>query len=389
MNGQRKNIVILGSTGSIGENAVKVALHLKDELRVVGLAAGSNFARLAEQAELLDCPSVAIADDSRASKLANSLPEGCGMRVGMDGIVDMVTGEEVDVVLCAIVGADSLRPVLETLRAGKTLALASKEALVMAGSLVMRAASESGALILPVDSEHSAVFQCLDGRSSDDISRIVLTASGGSFRDWTVDRMSGATLDDALAHPTWNMGPKVTIDSATLMNKALEVIEASWLFDVPGDGIDVLIHRESIVHSMVEFIDGTVLAQMGTPDMRHPIQYALTYPVKHNSSLPPLNLASLAKLSFEIPDRNKYPSLDFAYESLKTGGTMPAVMNAANEVAVDAFRTGDIGFTHIWSVIEWVMGRCHSNSDPSLDEVMAADAEGRVRAREKISGISV
>lgn len=384
MSGQRKNIVILGSTGSIGENAVKVALHLKEELRVVGLAAGSNFARLAEQARLLDCPSVAIADESLAAKLADSLPKGCEIRLGMDGVVDLVTSGDVDIVLCAIVGADSLRPVMETLRAGRSLALASKEALVMAGPLVMRTASENGARILPVDSEHSAVFQCVEGRSCDDISRIVLTASGGAFRDWSAERIRTATLDDALTHPTWNMGPKVTIDSATLMNKALEIIEASWLFDIPGEKIEVLIHRESIVHSMVEFVDGAVLAQMGTPDMRHPIQYALTYPEKHKSSLSPFDLAKLANLSFEIPDRSKYPSLDFAYEALKTGGTMPTVMNAANEVAVDAFRAGEIEFTNIWNVIERVMSRHQADAGATMDDVMNADAEGRRLALEEI-----
>ncbi|MCK5843093.1 MAG: 1-deoxy-D-xylulose-5-phosphate reductoisomerase, partial [Victivallales bacterium] len=329
MSGKRKNIVILGSTGSIGENAVKVALSLPGELRVVGLAAASNVARLAEHARLLECPSVAIADASLTAKLAEAVPAGCSILGGMEGVLEMVAADEVDMVLCAIVGAESLRPVLETLRSGKDLALASKEALVMAGALVMGAASTSGARILPVDSEHSAVFQCVGERSFDKVSKIFLTASGGAFRDWLPERMRSATLEDALTHPTWSMGPKVTIDSATLMNKALEIVEAGWFFGIPGEKIEVLIHRESVVHSMVEFIDGSVIAQLGAPDMRHPIQYALTYPNTFESSTQHLDFAKFASLSFEVPDRAKYPSLNFAYEALNAGGTMPAVMNAA------------------------------------------------------------
>ena len=388
MSGKRKNLVILGSTGSIGENAVKVASRLRGELRVVGLAAGANAARLAEQACDLDCPSVAIADPGGTAILADALPPETKILSGMDGILEMVVGENVDLVLCAIVGADSLRPTLAALEAGKDLALASKEALVMAGPLVVAAADANGARILPVDSEHSAVFQCLEGRSIDEVSKVILTASGGAFRDWSSERMATATLSDALAHPTWSMGPKVTIDSATLMNKALEIVEASRLFGLPGERIKVLIHRESVVHSMVEFIDASFMAQMAHPDMRHPIQYALTYPDKLDSELPRLDLSVLGALTFETPDQSKYPSLGFAHEALSAGGTMPAVMNAANEVAVEAFRSGAISFVDIWRMIEDVMSS-HKQSDISdLTDVEAADAEGRRLAGERLKSLS-
>ena len=299
----------------------------------------------------------------------------------MDGVAELAQMPKVDIVLCSIVGSASLRPVLEALEAGKDLALASKEALVMAGSLVKQAAANSGASIFPVDSEHSAIFQCVDGRSMDTVSKIILTASGGAFRDWPSERLVEATLEEALSHPTWAMGPKITIDSATLMNKALEIIEAHWLFDVPYKKIEVLIHRESLIHAMVEFIDGTFLAQMGSPDMRIPIQHALTYPKIEPSAVPRMEISKLTKLSFEKPDEQKYPSLEFARAALNTGGTMPAVMNAANEVAVDAFRCGKIKFTEIWKVIERTMSLHRTVVYPTIEDIMVADAEARKIAK--------
>ena len=374
---KRKNIVILGSTGSIGENALKVVKHLSDEFHVSGIAAGANFARLAEQASELGCEYAAIADDCNFAEFVKLLPTGCKGSVGEDGILEMVSQPEVELVLCAIVGSASLMPVLTAIRAGKDIALASKEALVMAGDLVMAEAKKYGVSILPVDSEHSAVFQCLEGKKHEDIAKIILTASGGAFREWSYEKMQTATLEDALAHPTWNMGVKVTVDSATLMNKALEIIEARWLFDIPGENIDVVIHHQSIIHSMVEFVDGTLLAQMGMPDMRFPIQYALTYPKKFQGSLKTLDFAKFANLSFEIPDRKRFPSLDFAYEALRQGGTMPTVMNAANEVAVELFRQGEIPFTGIWEIIENAMSSHNPLDRPELGAILSADQEAR------------
>ena len=380
MDENRKNIVILGSTGSIGENAVKVVQHLRDEFYVVGIAAANNFARLAEQAEELKCEYVAIADESKAEELAKLSPAPCKVLAGEEGILELVSLPEVDLVLCSIVGSASLRPVLAAIKAGKDIALASKEALVMGGNLVMEAAEEHQIKVLPVDSEHSAVFQCLEGKKHEDIAKIILTASGGPFRDWSLEKMESASWEDALSHPTWNMGPKVTVDSATLMNKALEIIEARWLFDMPGESIDVIIHHQSIVHSMVEFLDGTLLAQMGSPDMRFPIQYALTYPKKFPGSLESLDFAKFAKLTFEIPDRSRFPSLDFSYEALRQGGTLPTVMNAANEIAVERFRKGEIRFTDIWKVIEKSMNAHTSIINPGLDDIFESDNEARISA---------
>ena len=380
MNENRKKIVILGSTGSIGENAVKVVQHLRDEFYVTGIAAATNSARLAEQAEELGCEYVAIADSSKAGELSKLAPTSCKVLAGEEGILELVSNPEVDLVLCAIVGAASLRPVLAAIEAGKDVALASKEALVMGGSLVMKAVEENGVKIIPVDSEHSAVFQCLEGKKHEDISKIILTASGGPFREWSLEKMTSATWEEALSHPTWDMGPKVTIDSATLMNKALEIIEARWLFDMPGESIDVVIHHQSIIHSMVEFVDGTLLAQMGSPDMRFPIQYALTYPKKFPGSLESLDFAKFAKLTFEIPDKSLFPSLDFSYEALRQGGTLPTVMNAANEIAVERFRKGEIRFTDIWNVIEKSMDAHTSIIEPDLDDIFEADNEARISA---------
>ncbi|HCE46569.1 MAG TPA: 1-deoxy-D-xylulose-5-phosphate reductoisomerase [Lentisphaeria bacterium] len=376
----KKKIVILGSTGSIGRNAVSVVRHLSDELEVVGIAANRNIKLLEAQARELKCKYAAVADEGSAGKLHGNLPRGCTLLAGEQGILELCLKPEVDMVLCAIVGTGGLLPVLESVKAGKDIAIASKEVLVMAGDLVMREVRRNKVAFLPVDSEHSAIFQCLEGKRKEDVGRIILTASGGPFRGRKISQMKSATYASALDHPVWDMGPKVTIDSATLMNKALEIIEARWLFDVASDRIDVVIHPQSVIHSMVEFIDGTVLAQMSAPDMRFPIQYALTYPVKHSGSLKPLDFAKLAGLTFERPDTRNFPSLDFAYEALRLGGTLPTVMNAANEVAVERFSKSEIRFTDIWNIIEKVMSYHKRLDRPSLDAILSADKWARETA---------
>ncbi len=376
----KKKIVILGSTGSIGRNAVNVVKHLVREFDVVGLAAHGNIEVLARQARELNCGRVGLADISRIGELRKLLPANCKIHGGQNGVLEIATLSEADLVLCAIVGTGGLVPVLGAVKAGKDIAIASKEVLVMAGELVMREVAKRKVKFLPVDSEHSAIFQCLEGKRKVDVSKIILTASGGPFRGRKICEIRGATYESALAHPIWEMGPKVTIDSATMMNKALEIIEARWLFDVPAGKIDVVIHPQSVIHSMVEFIDGTVLAQMSTPDMRFPIQYALTHPVKHAGLLKSLDFTKLEGLTFERPDRKNFPSLGFAYEALKSGGTLPAVMNAANEIAVERFRKAEIRFTDIWSIIEKVMSSHGKLDRPSLDAILSADKWARAEA---------
>ncbi len=376
----KKKIVILGSTGSIGRNAVNVVKHLAVEFDVVGLAAHGNIEMLARQARELKCKHVAVADVSRIDELKSLLPANCKIHGGQTGMLEIATLLEADLVLCAIVGTGGLVPVLGAVKEGKDIAIASKEVLVMAGELVMSEVSRRKVKLIPVDSEHSAIFQCLEGKRKADVSKIILTASGGPFRGRKICELRRATYESALAHPVWEMGPKVTIDSATLMNKALEIIEASWLFNVPAENIDVVIHPQSVIHSMVEFIDGTVLAQMSAPDMRFPIQYALTHPAKHRGLLKPLDFAKLAGLTFERPDRKKFPSLDFAYEALKGGGTLPAVMNAANEIAVERFRKSEIRLTDIWVIIEKVMSSHGKLDRPSLDAILSADKWARTAA---------
>lgn len=378
----RKRIAILGSTGSIGENALKVAAHLNDELEVVGLAACSRIERLAEQAAEFNCRALVTGDNGLEEELCKIAPENCSAGAGEQALIDLVTRPDVDTVLCAIVGTGGLLPVIAALEAGKDVALASKEVLVLAGKIVMAVAAKSKGRIIPVDSEHSAIFQCLEGRDADTAARLILTASGGAFRDATLEEMREADYSSALMHPTWDMGPKVTIDSASLMNKALEIVEAHFLFNVPHEKIDVVIHPQSVVHSMVEFIDGTVLAQMSTPDMRFPIQYALTWPHKRPGSLEPLDFSKLSELTFKLPDRELFPALDFAYEALSQGGDMPAVMNAANEVAVDKFRRGEIKFTEIWRIIEKTMSDHQVHDYNSLEEVLEADLQARKYAAE-------
>ena len=378
----KKNIVILGSTGSIGDNAVWVAKQLREEIHVCGIAANRNLRRLAAQAAELRCEWAVTADATQVGELRRMLPAGCRAGGGETAMIDMVTAPAVDLVLCAIVGTAGLKPVLAAIRAGKTIALASKEILVMAGELVMAEAQRCGVRILPVDSEHSAVFQCLEGREPKSINRILLTASGGPFRNTPRDRLAMITSAEALAHPTWNMGTKVTIDSATLMNKGLEIIEARWLFGTPSERIDVVVHPQSIIHSMVEFTDGSILAQMSRPDMRLPIQYAMTWPERRSLGLEPLDFIRLKKLEFEEPDLYRFPCLRLAREALVAGGTLPAVLNAANEVAVARFLGGRCSFPGIPQLVGTVMGRHENRLQPGLEDIFKADAWAREAAED-------
>ncbi len=377
----KKNVVILGSTGSIGTNAVKVALEQNDLFNVLGLVARNSVDSLANQARRLNCKTIITSNENKHAELSSSAPGDCQVLSGTDAVCELVSRRDVDLVLCAISGIGGLLPVVDALRAGKTVALASKEVMVMAGDLVSAAAHEGGGRLIPVDSEHSAIFQCLEGHKKSEISRIILTSSGGAFRDSTQAEINAATYEDALAHPTWDMGAKVTIDSASMMNKALEIVEAGYLFDLPPEKIDVLIHREAIIHSMVEFVDGGVLAQMSEPDMCFPIQYAMTYPKRTAGSMKALNLAECGTLTFSLPDRKKFPSLDFAYEALRQGGTMPAVMNAANEVAVERFRRGEIAFPQIWAIIDRVMKLHKAEKQSNIETVLRADAWARAAAK--------
>ena len=378
----KKRIAILGSTGSVGENAVKVAKAMGDAVQVTVLAAGSNAKRLAEQAAELGATLAVVHDESRGEELRKLTPGGIQTAAGAKAICDAVTRPDVDLVLVAIVGTAGLFPVISAIKAHKTIALASKEVMVMAGRLVTKLADQEQVDIIPVDSEHSAIFQCLEGRAPDTVRTLWLTASGGPLRQASMEQIAATTWEQAMKHPTWSMGPKVTIDSASLMNKALEILEARWLFRVQPEKIDVLIHPQSIVHSMVQFIDGAWLAHLSMPDMRFPIQYAFTWPQRMNTGLPELDLPSLASLSFEKPDKSRFPSLDFAYHALRTGKTMPAVMNAANEIAVDRFRQGHISFPAIWKIVEKTMNAHECLADSDLDAILAADSWARNYAAE-------
>lgn len=353
-----KNLAILGATGSIGQSTLAVVAEHPQEFRVLGLAAGRNVELLAGQIGQFQPGLVSVQDEEAAGRLRELLPSGNTLQIlaGPQGAAAVATAAGVDLVVSAMVGAAGLEPTLSAIQAGIPVALANKETLVAAGSLVMAAAREKGVDLLPVDSEHSALMQALQGQRREDVKKLWLTASGGPFRAWPADRLARVTPAQALRHPNWNMGAKITIDSATMMNKALEVIEAAVLFGVPVDRIGVYIHPQSIIHSLVEFVDGSVIAQLGVPDMRLPIAYALTYPRRLPLSGPPLDLGQIAQLTFEEPDVERFPSLRLGYEAARTGGTMPAVLNAANEVAVAAFLEGRLPFLGIPRVVEETMG---------------------------------
>ncbi len=348
-----KRIAILGSTGSIGQSALSVVATHSDRVQVVGLAAGGNVERFAEQVRAHRPAVFTMASESALARVRDVLGTAAnGVPAGNDGLVAVATHPDVDLVLCATSGTAGLDAVLAAIQAGKTIALANKEVLVMAGALMMRTAETYGAMVLPVDSEHNAIHQCLAGTSRDDVGRLILTASGGPFRAWPADKLSEVTPAQALEHPTWDMGPKITIDSSTLMNKGLEVIEARWLFDVSPEQIDVVVHPQSVVHSLVELRDGSVIAQLGVTDMRLPIQYAFSYPERWETTLPALDLAACGRLEFDNPDLERFPCLRLAYQALRGGPALPVVLNAVNEVAVEAFLAGRVRFLAIPGVIE-------------------------------------
>ncbi len=378
-----KRLAILGSTGSIGRSALAVVDAHPSRLKVVGLAAGDNAALLAEQVGRY-CPEIAAMATGGA---IDRLRAACDRPVaiapsGREGLVAVATHPDADVVLCASAGTAALEAVLAAIEAGKTIALANKEVLVTAGALVTEAARRRGVAILPVDSEHNAIHQCLHGRDPRQVRRLILTASGGPFRELPADALERVDADAALRHPTWRMGRKITIDSATMMNKGLEVIEAHWLFDVPADRIDVVIHPQSIVHSLVELNDGSVIAQLGLTDMRLPIQYACSYPERWDTTLPSLDLVAAGRLEFHAPDGERFPCLALAYRALRTGGTAPAVLNAANEVAVEAFLDRKLGFTSIPRVIERTLNAHTAERVSTLQVVLDADVWGRAYARD-------
>ncbi len=372
-----KKIVILGSSGSIGENALRVAAALPEQLQIVGLAVDRNVDRVLEQALELGVANIAVADPAAAKDCASRAPNGVTVLAGADGPAELAAMDDVDTVLCAVVGTAGLKPVMAALDKGTNVALATKEVLVAAGKIVTETATRTGARLMPVDSEHSAVFQCLEGRDMSSVRRILLTASGGPFASQPDLDLDKVTVEQALNHPSWRMGKKVTVDSATLMNKGLEIMEAQWLFGAPLDKIDVIIHPESIVHSMVELVDGAVIAHMGPPDMRFAIQYALTWPERVDSGLPHLDLAQSGGLHFDVPDESRFRCLALAREAANAGGTMPAVLNAANEVAVKRFLDGQIPFSGIWQVVETVMKKHSIVNEPALDDILEADKWAR------------
>ena len=378
----KKKVLLLGSTGSIGTSALKVARDLPDRMEIVGLAAHSSVDPLVAQTLATGVRHVACYDDAAAAKARASLPSSVTVHAGPAGLVDLVHAVEADLVLIAIVGTAGLAPALAAIDRGMDLAVASKEILVMAGEAVTTAAAARGVRILPVDSEHNAIFQCLQGQSGNPVRRLLLTASGGPFRTLPADQLDSVTVAQALRHPTWDMGRKITIDSATLFNKGLEMIEAKWLFDVPMSKIDVVVHPQSIVHSMVEFEDRSILAQLSHSDMCFPIQYAVTYPDRVANGLAPLDFARLASLTFEAPRTADFPALDLARHAGDTGGTLPAVLNAANEVAVAAFLAGRSSFPAIWRTVERVMSSHSVVQHPSLDDLIAADHWARQKAAE-------
>jgi 1-deoxy-D-xylulose-5-phosphate reductoisomerase len=389
---RRKRVVVLGATGSIGESALKVAHDIPERMEIVGLAANSNARKLAAQANQVRPKALCLVDESKIGELRAALEYEPRIFSGEKGLIEIACLAEAEMVLVAVVGTGGLQPALAAIGAGKDLAVASKEILVMAGEIVMREAGEKGVQILPVDSEHNAIFQCLDSQrerptsnvqrptSNEGIRRLILTASGGPFRETAAKEFESITVEQALKHPTWNMGPKITIDSATLFNKGLEMIEAHWLFGVEMKRVEVVIHPQSIVHSMVEFSDGSVLAQLSHSDMCFPIQYAVTWPERVPNSLPPLDFGKLRQLEFATPRYEDFPALNLARRAGETGGTLPAVLNAANEIAVSAFLERKIPFPRIWQIVERAMDRHTNVAHPDLDAILRADQWARVEA---------
>src|SRR5437764_6684640 len=385
---KRQRVVVLGATGSIGDSTLKVAHDIPERMEIVGLAANSNVEKLAIAANKTRAKALCLVDERKIDILRSKLDYEPKIFVGKDGLREIARLEGSDMLLIAIVGTSGLQPALDAIESGKDLAVASKEILVMAGEAVTSAAQKRGVKILPVDSEHNAIFQCLDGRASE-VRRIILTASGGPFRETPAEHLAHVTVEEALKHPTWNMGPKITIDSATLFNKGLEMIEAHWLFGVGMNRVEVVIHPESIVHSMVEFADASTLAQLSHSNMRFPIQYAVTWPDRVPNSLPPLDFSKVSKLEFSTPRYDDFPALNLARRAGETGGTLPAVMNAANEIAVAAFLQRKVRFPEIWETVEHVMNRhtpvAHSDLDAILKAAQGArnEAQGCVQSRNR------
>lgn len=375
-----KKVVLLGSTGSIGTSTIKVAEDLPDRIQLIGLAAGNNARLLAEQTARHRPQAICLQDPGKAEELRKSCGPQVKVHSGDEGLIQLATLPEADIVLIAIVGTAGLRPALAAIRAGKDIAVASKEILVMAGEIVMGEARKHGVKVLAVDSEHSAIFQCLETKPGESVRRLLLTASGGPFRKTPKEEFAGITVERALKHPSWVMGRKITIDSATLFNKGLEMIEARWLFDIEMARVGVVVHPQSIVHSMVEFIDGSIIAQLSTPDMCLPIQYALTYPERVANTRVQTDFPKIGSLTFEEPDVDRFPAIELARQAGTVGGTMPAVLNAANEVAVEAFCNGRINFPGITRTVAETM-RVHAlTAHPDLDQILAADRWARTQA---------
>ncbi len=381
---RKRRVVVLGATGSIGQSASKVALDIPDRMEIVGMAANQSASALAAAANAQRPSTICLCDPSRLPELEAELDYSPRILTGMDGLCELATLAEADMVLVAIVGTSGLQPALAAIDAGKDLAIASKEILVMAGEIVMSRARAAGVQILPVDSEHNAIFQCLAGENQSTVTRLILTASGGPFRTTPAAELANVTPAQALQHPTWDMGSKITIDSATLFNKGLEMIEARWLFDVEMDRVDVIVHPQSIVHSMVEFVDGSILAQLSHSDMCFPIQYAVTWPDRVQNTLAPIDFAKLAKLDFEAPRLADFPALNLARRAGAVGGTLPSVLNAANEIAVEAFLQNRIRFPQIWECVAAAMDSHALIEHPSLEEILAADGAARTFASQWI-----
>jgi len=381
-----KALSVLGSTGSIGRNVLAVVRQFPQQFRIVGLSAGRSVDILAEQVLEFEPECVAVGDPALVDALAEKLPSSYRDRIvsGLEGNCTVASLPAADMMVSAVVGAVGLLPTLAAIRAGKDIGLANKETLVMAGRLIMATVRHHRVRLLPIDSEHSAIFQALEAGRKQDVARIILTASGGPFRTWDHKSLLAATPEQALAHPNWTMGRKISIDSATLMNKGLEVIEARWLFDVAPKQIEVVIHPQSIVHSLVEYCDGSVVAQMGIPDMRIPIAYALSYPERLELGLSRLNLPQCGGLDFEPPDHTRFPALQIAYDALHMGGVKPAALNAANEVAVEAFLAGRIGFTRIAEVVGMVVQKTTQGDELELQAILTADQEARILAAREI-----
>jgi 1-deoxy-D-xylulose-5-phosphate reductoisomerase len=379
---KKQRVTLLGATGSVGTSAIKVAESIPQCMKIVGMAASRNARKLAEAANRLRPAAICLVDSARIEELRKQLSYRPEILSGSEGLLALATRADTDMVLVAIIGTAGLRPTLAAIQAGKDLAIASKEILVMAGQIVMEQAKRHRTKVLPVDSEHNAIFQCLDGRQPQQIKTLILTASGGPFRTWPPEKLHRITVEEALQHPTWKMGPKITIDSATLFNKGLEMIEAHWLFGVPIAQIQVVVHPQSIVHSLVEFTDGSILAQLSHSDMCFPIQYAVTWPERVANTLPPLRLAEIKRLDFEEPRTTDFPALNLARQAGEQGGVIPAVLNAANEIAVEAFLENRIRFPQIWTTVERCMSLAENFASPTLDDIIRADAQARIHARE-------